>query len=165
MTGLIGQYVHGNEPSHHVAYLYNYLGQPWKTQAMTRRIMTELYTTKPDGLPGNEDCGQMSAWYIFSALGFYPVCPGSDHYAIGSPMFTKAVIHLENGKTFTIEAGNNSAANVYINSAKMNGARYTKSYLLYDDIKNGGTLQLDMSNEPNKNWGSSDGDVPVTQID
>jgi predicted alpha-1,2-mannosidase len=165
ISGLIGQYAHGNEPSHHAAYLYDYTGQPWKTQAMARRIMNELYLHQPDGLPGNEDCGQMSAWYVFSALGFYPVCPGSDHYAIGSPLFKKATIHLENGKSFTIEANNNSAKNVYINSAKLNGANYTKSYLKYDDLKNGGILQLNMSAEPNKNWGSGEGDMPVTKID
>ena len=164
ISGLIGQYAHGNEPSHHAAYLYNYIGQPWKAQAMSRRIMAELYTPKPDGLPGNEDCGQMSAWYVFSALGFYPVCPGSDHYAMGSPLFKKATIHLENGKSFRIETANNSDKAVYINSAKLNGANYTKSYLLYDDVKNGGTLQLEMSSEPNKNWGSAAGDVPVTKI-
>jgi len=127
--------------------------------------MNEMYSDKPDGLSGNEDCGQMSAWYIFSALGFYPVCPGSNQYAMGSPIFKKATIHLENGKDFTIEASNNESKNVYINSAKLNGVNYTKSYLLYDDIMNGGTLQLQMSNEPNKNWGSSDNDVPVTKID
>lgn len=165
ISGLIGQYAHGNEPSHHVAYLYDYTGQPWKTQAMTRRIMTELYQNQPEGLPGNEDCGQMSAWYVFSALGFYPVCPGSDHYAIGSPIFKKLTIHLENGKDFVVEANNNNAKHTYINSAKLNGANYSKSFLLYDDLKNGGTLELEMSSEPNKNWGSSEGDVPVTKID
>lgn len=165
ISGLIGQYAHGNEPSHHVAYLYNYTGQPWKTQAMARRIMSELYLNQPDGLPGNEDCGQMSAWYVFSALGFYPVCPGSDHYAIGSPLFKKATIYLENGKKFTVEAANNTAKNFYINSAKLNGVNYTKSYLLYDDLKNGGILQLEMSSEPNTNWGSSESDVPVTKLE
>jgi predicted alpha-1,2-mannosidase len=165
ISGMIGQYAHGNEPSHHVAYMYNYTGHAWKTQEITHRIMTELYTNQPNGLPGNEDCGQMSAWYVFSALGFYPVCPGSDHYAIGSPLFKKATIHLENGKDFTVETKNNSDKNIYISSAKLNGKNYTKSYLLYDDLKNGGILQLEMSNEPNKQWGSGEGDVPVTKID
>lgn len=165
ISGMIGQYAHGNEPSHHAAYLYDYTGQAWKTQSMLRRIMNEMYSDKPDGLSGNEDCGQMSAWYVFSALGFYPVCPGSNHYAIGSPLFNKAIIHLENGKSFTIEADNNTAKNVYIYSAKLNGANYTKSYLLNDDLKSGGILQLQMSNEPNKNWGSSEADVPVTKIE
>jgi len=165
ITGMIGQYVHGNEPSHQIAYEYNYAAQPWKTQSMVSRIMNEMYSDKPDGLSGNEDCGQMSAWYVFSALGFYPVCPGSDHYAIGSPLFKRATIHLENGKNFTIEANNNDGETFYINSAKLNGMSYTKSYLQYDDLKNGGVLQLDMSSKPNKNWGSAEGDVSVTKID
>ncbi|MCX6197986.1 MAG: GH92 family glycosyl hydrolase [Bacteroidetes bacterium] len=165
ISGMIGQYVHGNEPSHQIAYEYNYAGQPWKTQSMVRRIMNEMYHAAPDGLSGNEDCGQMSAWYVFSALGFYPVCPGSDHYAIGSAVLDKATIHLENGKSFTVTANANQKENVYISSAKLNGANYTKSYLLYDDLKNGGTLHLEMSGEPNKNWGSSEGDIPVTKID
>ena len=165
ISGMIGQYVHGNEPSHQIAYEYDYAGQPWKTQSMVRRIMNEMYRDKPDGLSGNEDCGQMSAWYIFSALGFYPVCPGSDHYAIGSPVLDKATIHLENGKTFTVTANTNQKENVYINSAKLNGANHTKSYLNYTDIANGGTLELNMSATPNKNWGSAEGDVPVTKIE
>jgi predicted alpha-1,2-mannosidase len=165
ITGLIGQYAHGNEPSHHVAYLYNYTAQPWKTQAITRRIMSELYLDQPEGLPGNEDCGQMSAWYVFSAIGFYPVCPGSDHYAIGSPLFEKATMNLENGKSFTVRAANNSKENVYIQSATLNGAAYSKSFIAYDDIKNGGTLELQMGSSPKKNWGSGAGDVPVTVIE
>ncbi len=165
ITGLIGQYVHGNEPSHQIAYEYNYAAQPWKTQAMVRRIMNEMYRDQPDGLSGNEDCGQMSAWYIFSALGFYPVCPGSDHYAIGSPVMDKATIRLETGKTFTVIANNNLKGNIYINSAKLNGVNYTRSYLNYTDIANGGTLELTMSAEPNKTWGSGESDVPVTKIE
>jgi predicted alpha-1,2-mannosidase len=165
ITGLIGQYVHGNEPSHQIAYEYNYAGQPWKTQAMVRRIMNEMYRDQPDGLAGNEDCGQMSAWYIFSALGFYPVCPGSPHYAIGSPVVDNAVIHLENGKSFTIKTKNNNAQNVYINSAKLNGKEYTKSFLTFDDIIKGGMLELEMSNAPNTKWGSAESDVPVTKIE
>lgn len=162
ISGMIGQYVHGNEPSHQIAYEYNYAAQPWKAQAMVRRIMNEMYHDQPDGLSGNEDCGQMSAWYIFSALGFYPVCPGSDQYAIGSPIFEKATIHLENGKSFSIET--NSTTGVYINSATLNNTSYTKSYLEYSDLMNGGTLQLQMSSEPNKNWGSGETEVPVTKI-
>ncbi len=165
ISGMIGQYVHGNEPSHQIAYEYNYAGQPWKTQSMVRRIMNEMYHAQPDGLAGNEDCGQMSAWYVFSALGFYPVCPGSDHYAIGSPVLDKATMHLENGKTFTVTANNNLKSNVYISSAKLNGVNYTKSYLNYADIANGGTLELNMSAEPNKNWGSAESDIPVTKIE
>ena len=164
ITGLIGQYAHGNEPSHHIAYEFDYVGQPWKTQAMVRRIMNELYRAEPDGLSGNEDCGQMSAWYIFSAIGFYPVCPGADHYAIGSPVVDKAVINFENGKSFTIIANHNNKQNVYIQSAKLNGVDYTKSYLAYTDIIKGGTLEFNMDAVPNKNWGSSDNDVPVSRI-
>ncbi len=187
ITGLIGQYVHGNEPSHQIAYEYNYAGQPWKTQAMVRRIMNEMYRDQPDGLAGNEDCGQMSAWYIFSALGFYPVCPGSPQYAIGSPIVDKAIIHFEDGKTFTIKANNNtkdlvnllithsgdrpqtktsfSKENVYIQSAKLNGKDYSKSYLTFEDIIKGGVLELEMSNTPNPKWGSGTDEVPVTSIE
>jgi predicted alpha-1,2-mannosidase len=164
ITGLIGQYAHGNEPSHHIAYEYDYVGQPWKTQIMVRRIMNELYRPEPDGLSGNEDCGQMSAWYVLSAIGFYPVCPGADHYAIGSPAVDKAVINFENGKTFTITANHNTKQNVYISSAKLNGVDYTKSYLTYEDIVMGGTLEFNMDATPNKNRGSSEKDVPVLKI-
>lgn len=165
ISGMIGQYVHGNEPSHQIAYEYNYAGQAYKTQAMVRRIMNEMYRDKPDGLSGSEDCGQMSAWYIFSAIGFYPVCPGSQQYAIGSPALDKAVVHLENGKTFTVTATNNQKGNVYIRSAKLNGANYTKSFLTFADIANGGTLELETSAEPNKAWGSGEGDLPVSEIE
>jgi predicted alpha-1,2-mannosidase len=165
ISGMIGQYAHGNEPSHQIAYEYDYVGQPWKTQAMIRRIDNELYRDQPDGLAGNEDCGQMSAWYVLSALGIYEVCPGSDQYAIGSPLAEKAVIHLENGKTFTIKAKHNKKENVYIASAKLNGADYTRSYLTYEDIAKGGEIEFEMSDKPNKNWGSSDADVPVTKIE
>jgi predicted alpha-1,2-mannosidase len=165
ISGMIGQYAHGNEPSHHLIYEYDYVGQPWKAQFMLRRVMNELYHDAPAGLSGNEDCGQMSAWYVLSALGFYELCPGSDHYDIGSPIVDKAVIHFENGKTFTIKANNNAKGNVYINSAKLNGSNYTKSYFTYSDISNGGELEFDMSSTPNKNWGSGDTDIPVTKIE
>ena len=165
ISGLIGQYAHGNEPSHQIAYEYDYAGQPWKTQAMIRRIDNEMYRDQPDGLSGNEDCGQMSAWYIFSAMGFYPVCPGSNHYAIGSPAVDKAVINMENERSFTIKANNNSKANIYIQSAKFNGAPYTRSYITYDMINKGGEIEFEMGPAPNKNWGSSENDVPVTRIE
>ena len=164
ISGLIGQYAHGNEPSHHIAYLYNYAAQPWKTQHMVRRIMSELYTDKPDGLCGNEDCGQMSAWYVFSAMGFYPVCPGSSQYAIGSPGAEKVVLHFENGKSFTVTAKNNDKQNVYIQSAKLNGSNYTKCYIDFADLMQGGELELTMGNQPNPNWGSGDKDVPLTGL-
>ncbi len=165
ISGMIGQYAHGNEPSHQIAYEYDYAGQPWKTQAMVRRIGGEMYRDQPDGLSGNEDCGQMSAWYIFSVMGFYPVCPGSDQYAIGSPLADHVTMHLENGRTFTVKANNNAKGNVYIQSAKLNGSNYTKSYITYDDIAKGGEIEFEMGPQPNKAWGSSDADVPVTKID
>lgn len=164
VSGLIGQYAHGNEPSHHIAYLYNYAGQPWKAQQMVHRIMNEMYQNQPDGLSGNEDCGQMSAWYVFSAMGFYPVTPGSDHYAIGSPLFDEVTIELENGKTFSIWSANAGGENVYIQSARLNGQRYTKSYIRYEDISAGGLLEFEMGSSPNINWGSAEGDVPVIGI-
>jgi len=165
VTGLIGQYAHGNEPSHGIAYQYDYAAQPWKTQKMARRIMTQLYNDRPDGLCGNDDCGQMSAWYVFSALGFYPVCPGSNQYAIGSPPAQKTVLHLDNGKTFTITTLNNSNQNVYIQSAKLNGTPYTKCYLTYNDLMTGGTLEFTMGPQPNQAWGSGPNDLPVTKIE
>jgi putative alpha-1,2-mannosidase len=128
-------------------------------------LLKGQHQAAPDGLAGNEDCGQMSAWYVMSALGIYNVCPGGDQYAIGSPVVDKAVIHLENGKTFTIKANNNSKGTAYISGAKLNGSNYTKSYLSYGDISNGGEIDFDMSAAPNKSWGSSEADVPVTKID
>ena len=165
ISGMIGQYAHGNEPSHHIIYEYDYVGQAWKAQILLRRVMNDFYQAKPDGLAGNEDCGQMSAWYVLSAMGFYPVCPGSDHYAIGSPVVDKAIIHFENGKSFTIIAENNKKENVYIKAAKLNGADYTKSYITYKDIVEGGTLKFDMSAEPNRAWGCGEKDVPVLKIE
>ena len=164
VTGVIGQYAHGNEPSHHAAYLYNYVGTPWKTQELVRKIMRELYTSDPDGLCGNEDCGQMSAWYVLSAMGFYPVCPGSNQYIIGSPVFDKVTINLENGKQFIIICKNQGAENVYIKSAKLNGVQYSKSYFTYNDFKNGGTLEFVMSNLPDKKWGSKEEDMPFSKV-
>lgn len=165
ISGMIGQYAHGNEPSHQLAYEYDYIGQPWKTQAMVRKIMAELYADKPAGLSGNEDCGQMSAWYILSALGIYEVCPGGDQYAIGSPVVDKAVIHYENGSSFTIKVNNNQKGNVYIQSATLNGSPYNKSYITYSDLSKEGLLEFNMGNQPNKNWGSGDNDQPVTKIE
>ena len=164
ITGLIGQYAHGNEPSHHMAYLYNFINKPFKTQEKTRQILTELYTNTPDGISGNEDCGQMSAWYIFSSLGFYPVTPGSNQYIIGSPLFEKATINLENGKAFTIEAKNNSSENKYIKSVKLNGNNYEFSYINHSDIINGGSLVFEMTNKPST-WGTTDEFIPSTKID
>jgi predicted alpha-1,2-mannosidase len=154
LTGLIGQYAHGNEPSHHIAYMYAYAGQQWKTARLTRQIMTEFYTDRPDGIIGNEDCGQMSAWYVFSALGFYPVMTASGEYVIGSPLFDKATINLDNGKKFTVEAVNNSAENVYIQSVELNGKPYPFTYITHNDIVNGGTLKIVMGKKPNYEYGT-----------
>jgi len=164
ITGLIGQYAHGNEPSHHMAYLYNFINNPSKTQEKVRQILTELYTNTPDGISGNEDCGQMSAWYIFSSLGFYPVTPGSNQYIIGSPLFEKATINLENGKAFTVAANNQSEENKYIQSVKLNGEKYEYSYINHQDIMNGGSLVFEMTNKPST-WGTKDEFTPSTKIE
>jgi predicted alpha-1,2-mannosidase len=148
ITGLIGQYAHGNEPSHHIAYLYNFTGAAYKTQAMIHRIMKDMYHDTPAGLEGNEDCGQMSAWYILSALGFYPVTPGTTDYIIGTPLFSSATIHLENGKTFTVTAGKISNENFYIQSATLNGKPHTPSYISHFNISNGGSLNFVMGPKP-----------------
>lgn len=164
ITGMIGQYAHGNEPSHHMAYLYDYVNAPWKTQAMVHKIETEFHKNNPDGLIGNEDCGQMSAWYVMSAMGFYSVCPGQLQYAIGTPVFDKVTINLENGKQFVIKAENVSSSNYYIQSATLNSKAYTKCYLNHNDIMNGGEVVFNMGNTENKSWGSAELDVPITSI-
>lgn len=164
ITGLIGQYAHGNEPSHHMAYLYSYVGKPWKTQELVRRIMRNLYADAPDGLSGNEDCGQMSSWYVLSAMGFYPVTPGSDIYVLGSPLFDEASINLENGKQFTIKAVNNASGNVYIGSAKLNGHKLDRSFIQHEEIMAGGLLEFEMSNEPNYERGVAAENRPVARI-
>ena len=148
--GIIGNYVHGNEPSHHVPYLYSFAGAPWKTQQRVRQIMDNLYDTTPGGLPGNDDCGQMSAWYIFSALGFYPVCPGSNEYVLGSPSVEKAVLHLENGRTFTISAPKVSAKNIYVIRLTLNGKPYNELFIRHEDIMAGGEMVFEMSARPKK---------------
>jgi predicted alpha-1,2-mannosidase len=146
LTGCIGQYAHGNEPSHHIAYLYAYAGQQWKTARLVRQIMNDFYTDQPDGIIGNEDCGQMSAWYILSSLGFYPVFTASGDYVLGSPLFDKATIHLENGKQFTIETRDNSSENVYIQSVELNGKKYDYNVIHHNDILQGGKLIIRMGN-------------------
>ena len=142
--GIIGNYVHGNEPSHHVAYLYNWTDEPWKTQERVRMILKNQYRPTVDGLGGNDDCGQMSAWYLFSALGFYPVAPGSDQYALGSPVVKTAVIKLENGKTLAIEARNQSAKNVYVKHVTLNGRRIDRRHITHGELMNGGSLVFQM---------------------
>ena len=164
ITGLIGQYAHGNEPSHHIAYLYNFLSKPWKSQKWVREIMDSMYQNEANGISGNEDCGQMSAWYVFSALGFYPVTPGTPNYVIGSPLVKSGSINLENGKSFRVVANNNIAENPFIQSATLNGAVYTKSFITHDDIMNGGELVFEMGPNPNENWGVGHDDIPITMV-
>jgi predicted alpha-1,2-mannosidase len=153
LTGLIGQYAHGNEPGHHIAYLYTYAGQQWKTAEKVRYIMKEMYHDQPDGIIGNEDCGQMAAWNVFSAIGFYPVFPASGKYVIGSPAVDKAVINTGAGKPFVVEAVNNSPENIYVQRLTLNGKAYTKTYLLHSDILKGGILKIIMGRTPNHNFG------------
>ena len=153
-------YWHGNEPGHHIAYLFAYAGEPWKTQKWVHDIINREYFTTPDGLSGNDDAGQMSSWLVFSMVGFYPVCPGMPYYVIGSPSFEESVITLENGKKFTIEAKGASEKNIYIQSATLNGQPYNKSYILHKDIMNGGILSFVMGDSPNKEWASSAGSLP-----
>ena len=150
ISGLIGQYAHGNEPSHHVAYLYACAGEPWKTQKYVAHIMNELYNDSSSGYAGNDDCGEMSAWYVFGALGFYPVNPVSGEYIIGTPMLEEAAIQLPDGKTFTIKAPRKKHNEIYIRSMKLKGKKYTKNYITHQDIMNGGTLEFVMSATPRK---------------
>jgi predicted alpha-1,2-mannosidase len=154
VSGLLGQYAHGNEPSHHIAYMYSYLMKPWKTADRVRDIMDKFYSPTPDGLAGNEDCGQMSAWYVFSALGFYPVNPASGEYVFGSPIVDEAIFVLPSGMTFKLKVLNNSAQNKYIQSITLNAKPYTKSYITHHDIMVGGILEIKMGNTPNKEWGT-----------
>ena len=151
-TGMIGQYAHGNEPSHHVIYLYNKVRQPWKTQKYVAQVMHELYFNAPAGLCGNEDCGQMSAWYVFSAMGFYPVNPVSGEYEIGTPLFPEMRLNLDNGKTFTVLAPNVSRENIYIQSMKVNGQPYDKSYITHQQIMEGATVEFVMGSQPGEIW-------------
>ncbi len=151
ITGLIGQYAHGNEPSHHIAYLYDYAGQPWKTQEIVRKVMDEFYKPEPDGLIGNEDCGQMSAWYIMSALGLYEVTPGDPRYALGTPLFKEAKVRLENGKFFTIRATNPSTVNKYVKAAKLDGKQLERAFIDHTRLMSGGLLEFEMTDKPATN--------------
>lgn len=161
VTGLVGQYAHGNEPSHHMAYLYSYVGQPWKTQQWTRRLLDEMYQPTPEGVIGNEDCGQMSAWYILSSLGFYSVCPGSNQFVLTSPLFNKATIQLGNGKTLVISA-NDPARNKYISKVILNGQEISTCYLTYDQLMEGGTLDFTLAATPDRTWGVEPADAPYS---
>ena len=160
VVGTIGQYVHGNQPSHHVAYLFDYAGEPWKTQKRVREICTSLYRTGPGGICGNEDMGSLSSWFVLSAMGFYPVTPGSRYYAIGSPLFGDLSLDTGNGKTFNIKAIDNSDRNVYIQSATLNGKPFTRTWITQDEITDGGSLVFRMGPEPNRNWGTGKDDAP-----
>ena len=158
----MGQYAHGNQPCQHVPYLYNYSGEPWKSQFQVRKVMSELYNASPQGYPGDEDQGGLSSWYVLSAMGIYSVCPGTDQYVLGSPVFNKITIELENGNQFIIEVVNNSDENVYIDYAELNGVEHTKNWITYSDIVNGGKLKLIMSNTPNKMRGVNPEDRPYS---
>ncbi|MGL5890247.1 MAG: GH92 family glycosyl hydrolase, partial [Bacteroidia bacterium] len=159
ITGRIGQYAHGNEPSHHSAYLYAYTGQHWKTQQRVREICSTLYTAKPDGLCGNDDCGQLSAWLVMSMAGFYPVIPGTTHYVIGVPQFDEVIIHQENGRSFFISAPG-ASKNTYITSATLDGVAYNKIWIEHSAITKGGKLMFVMNTLPNKNWGTAQETLP-----
>lgn len=161
ITGLIGQYAHGNEPSHHVAYLYAYAGEQWKTAEKVRFIMDEFYTDRPDGIIGNEDCGQMSAWYLLSSMGLYQVNPSDGIFVFGSPCFNKVEMKVRGGKTFIVEAPNNNKENIYIQKVYLNDKPYNKSYITYDDIINGSTLKFVMGKKPNKNFGKAPANRPI----
>lgn len=154
VVGTIGQYVHGNQPSHHVAYLYNYAGQPWKTQFRARQIMDKMYRIGPGGLPGNEDMGSLSSWYVLSAMGLYPMAPGNTIYTIGSPLFDELSLHTTKNKTFTVRTLNNSEKNVYIQSATFNGKPFNRAWITHEEIAKGGVLQFKMGPRPNTKWGT-----------
>ena len=162
---LIGGYVHGNEPSHHIPYLYAWTTQPWKTQYWVREVMNKMYRNHIRGLGGNDDCGQMSAWYIFTAMGFYPVCPGTDQYVLGAPYLPYMKLTLDNGKTLEIKADGVSDENRYVKGVKLNGVPYTKTYITHEDIKAGGTLEFTMSSKPNKKRGLAASDKPYSLTD
>ncbi|HYH14716.1 MAG TPA: GH92 family glycosyl hydrolase, partial [Flavisolibacter sp.] len=164
VTGLIGQYAHGNEPSHHMAYLFNYVGMPWRTQELIHKINTEFYKNSPDGLIGNEDCGQMSAWYILSSMGFYPVNPSTGNYDFGAPLFDEVKINLENGKAFTIKAKGRSSKAKFVTSVKLNNKVYTANFLKHTDLVEGGQLEFIMSSKPNKSRGVQLNDNPASKI-
>ncbi len=161
-VGMIGNYIHGNEPSHHVPYMYNYAGAPWKTQKRVHQIMSTMYKPVPAGLCGNDDCGQMSAWYIFSALGFYPVTPGSNEYVIGSPCVNEAMVSFENGKLLTIKSDGLSKENIYIDEVILNGKNINRCFLTHEEIISGGIIEFKMSSKPNKKWGVGEGNVPYS---
>jgi predicted alpha-1,2-mannosidase len=158
----MGNYAHGNQPIQHMIYLYNFAGQPWKAQSRVREVMDKLYTPQADGYCGDEDNGQTSAWYVFSSMGFYPVCPGTDEYVFGSPLFDKVTLTMQNGKTFTITSSGNTSENVYVNDIKLNGKTYGENYIRHNEFLNGGNLEFKMSAEPNKERGTSEESFPYS---
>lgn len=158
----MGQYAHGNQPIQHMIYLYDWAGQPWKAQAHVRDVMAKLYSATPDGYPGDEDNGQTSAWYVFSALGFYPVTPTVGQYAIGSPLFRSVRLTMPSGKVLTIEAANNSPKNVYVQSLTFNGKRHDKAWLSREALQQGGTLRFEMGPTPNKQWAADKAAAPFS---
>jgi predicted alpha-1,2-mannosidase len=165
ISGLIGQYAHGNEPSHHTAYMYSYLGQPWKTQKYIHQILNEKYNNTPDGICGNEDTGQMSAWYVLSSIGFYPVRHGDGTYIIGSPSYKKVSINLPEGKQLILTTNNLSSANIYIQSVTIDGKPYNKAYFQHNDLMQGGKIVFEMGSEPNSCWGTDEVNLPPSMID
>jgi len=158
----MGNYAHGNQPIQHMIYMYNYGGAPWKAQYWLREVMNRMYTAGPDAYCGDEDNGQTSAWYVFSALGFYPVCPGSDQYVLGAPLFKRATVHLENGNDIIIHAPENSDKNVYIDAMKMNGKNYTRNYFTHGDLMKGAKIEVRMSDVPNTQRGTAEEDLPYS---
>jgi predicted alpha-1,2-mannosidase len=157
----MGNYAHGNQPAQHMLYLYDWAGQPWKAQKWIDKVRKELYRATPDGYCGDEDNGQTSAWYVFSSLGFYPVCPGADQYALGTPLFDKAVIHLENGNDITITA-ENADSGPYIQNMKMNGKTWSHNYIRFDDLMNGADIEITLGSEPDLKRGTAEEDKPYS---
>ena len=158
----MGNYAHGNQPIQHMLYLYNYAGAPWKTQARAREVMTKLYNYTPDGYCGDEDNGQTSAWYVFSAMGFYPVCPGTDEYVFGSPLFDRITVTMEDGKKLVLDAPGNTDENIYVNEIILNGKKYEKNYIKHSDLQKGGKIIYKMNNTPNKSRGTEPGSYPFS---
>lgn len=158
----MGNYAHGNQPVQHMIYLYNYAGKPWKAQYWVRQVMNRMYKPVPDGYCGDEDNGQTSAWYVFSALGFYPVAPGTTQYVLGAPLFKHAVLHLDNGKDFVVRASGNSPENIYMQTVTFGGKNYTKNYLEHFDMLKGGVLDIRMSDKPNLKRGTNRSDFPYS---
>jgi predicted alpha-1,2-mannosidase len=158
----MGNYAHGNQPIQHMIYLYNYAGEPWKTQHWVREVMTRLYNATPDGYCGDEDNGQTSAWYVFSSMGFYPVCPGTDQYVIGAPLFKKIALKLENGNTISINAPANSAENKFVKQINVNGKPYSKNWFSHKSLIDGVTIDFNMSSTPDKERGTRPDDFPFS---